>query len=121
MNNQSAVNQEPEIQLASLVRFTKSQALALIKERLLTGKSIPTILKDSFFKRGATKLVFSSEDARELSKQLSYISRNLNQLTRYIHSGINGTVIEDFQTVFRRVNDLLENVSLEYGNRKNSI
>ena len=121
MNNQNDVGHEPEIQLASLVRYTKSQALALIKERLLTGKSIPTILKDSFFNRGPTKLVFSSEDAKELLKQLSYLNRNLNQLTRYIHSGINGTVIEDFQTAFRRVNDLLAAVSLEYGNRKNSI
>ena len=121
MNEPSETKDNQTMQMASLVRFSKEQASALGKDRLVSGKSIPTLLKDRYFKNGPINPIMPVDEARELMKQLSYFNRNLNQLTRYLHGGINGTVVEDFHSLFRTVNKLLERVSLEYGNSKNSI
>jgi hypothetical protein len=78
-------------------------------------------LKERYFKSSPFQPVISATDMKLLMAQLIPFNRNLNQLTRYMHSGIGGTILEDFQQVFRSVNELIENISMEYGNRKNTV
>jgi hypothetical protein len=103
------------------VRFTQVEYRRMLKDQLISGKSIPTLLKERYFKSSPFQPVISATDMKLLMAQLIPFNRNLNQLTRYMHSGIGGTILEDFQQVFRSVNELIENISMEYGNRKNTV
>ena len=112
---------EPPSRLAAYVRFTQKQYERLRKEELVTGKSIPTIIRDRCFKGDPVQPVFTAVATEEVLRQLTYFNRNLNQLTRYMHSGTNGTVLEDFQGLFRASHALVARIADVYGDRKNTL
>lgn len=101
------------------VRFTEEQYLRLAKDELVTGKSIPTLLKDRYFKGEAITPVMSASDTAALLKQLSYYNRNLNQITRHLHSGIGKPVLDEFYALLKIVRGLMQRIGLLYGNGKN--
>lgn len=121
MNENESTEIKPTGQVSSHVRFSKKETLQLEMDRLITGKTIPTLLKERYFKDGPIKPIFPVDEARHFLKLLSHLSRNLNQQTRYLHSGITGPALDEFQNLYRNINDLIENVSQSYGNSKNKI
>ena len=81
------------------VRFTRDEYLRLSKDQLLTGQSIPWLLKETYFNRAdfTPRLDVKTRDA--IRRELSYIGNNLNQATRYLHSGM----VDDFRGKFDEV------------------
>ena len=81
------------------VRFTRDEYLRLRKDQLLTGQSIPWLLKETYFSRAnfAPQLDVKTRDA--VRRELGYIGNNLNQAARYIHSGL----VDDFRGKFDEV------------------
>ncbi|MGK5084365.1 plasmid mobilization relaxosome protein MobC [Bdellovibrionota bacterium FG-1] len=81
------------------VRFTRDEYQRLRKDQLLTGQSIPWLLKETYFSRAdfTPRLDVKTRDA--VRRELSHIGNNLNQATRYLHSGM----IDDYKGKFDEV------------------
>jgi len=81
------------------VRFTRDEYLRLRKDQLLTGQSIPWLLKETYFSRAdfTPRLDVKTRDA--VRRELGYIGNNLNQAARYIHGGM----VDDFRGKFDEV------------------
>jgi hypothetical protein len=81
------------------VRFTRDEYLRLSKDQLLTGQSIPWLLKETYFNRAdfAPRLDVKTRDA--VRRELGYIGNNLNQAARSINSGL----VDDFRGKFDEV------------------
>lgn len=107
--------------LAIYVRVTQAEYEQLAKDQLVIGKSLPVLLRERYFKGNPVQPVFDSGSTKEILRQLSHYGRNLNQLTRYFHSGMAQSVINDFQSHCRLATGLLVRISEAYGNGKDSL
>lgn len=121
MTNEIEIENKPEMQMATLVRFTEVQAKRLGRDRFLTGKSIPSLLKERYFESAPLQPVMSVEDVKEIQKQIICANRNLNQSTKYMHMGIFDSVVEDHHRAVKLVAYVAEIIANAYGNRKNSV
>jgi hypothetical protein len=99
------------------LRFTREQYERLCKDRIVEGKSIPSLLTDRYFKGEPIQPVFGAAETNALLSQLSYYGRNLNQITKHMHSGLTNSVVNEFQGLMRIVTKLFQTVLDSYGNR----
>ncbi len=81
------------------VRFTRAEYERLRKDQLLTGQSIPWLLKETYFNRADFKPALDLATRDAVRRELAYIGNNLNQAVRHLHSGL----IDDFKTKFDEV------------------
>lgn len=84
---------------ASCVKFSESEYKKVQDSSEVTGKTIPTLLKEAFFKGGVVKPKFSDEEAKNLLKQLNRIGNNINQIARHLNFGISEIWAVDFEKV----------------------
>lgn len=77
----------------SHVRFTRTEYLRIAKDKLITARSIPWLLKAVYFKRAPFNPVLDIETQRRVLREISGIGCNLNQATRALHIGM----IEEFK------------------------
>jgi len=110
MSEQNETENQPALQTATLVKLTDAEARRLTKDRFITGKSFPTLLKETYFKTPIT-LICPADEMREYLKVLNHLSRNLNQQTRYFHSQITGPAIDQFKNLYKDLHDMIEKVS----------
>ena len=90
---------QPEPDPRTTVRFTREEYNRLRKDQLLTGQSIPWLLKETYFNRADFKPALDVATRDAVRRELAYIGNNLNQAVRHLHSGL----IDDFKTKFDEV------------------
>ena len=73
--------------MASCVSFSENEYRRITNKANRLGKSIPSILKKSHFRKKPVTPVFSFDDAKKLISALARIGNNLNQIARKINSG----------------------------------
>jgi hypothetical protein len=69
------------------VRLTEAEYRRLQNDRFVSGESIPTLLKASYFRRSQLVPLMNADDARALMIQLSRLGNNVNQIARHLNSG----------------------------------
>lgn len=98
------------------VRFSPSEYFRLCKEQLLTGRSIPWLLKTRYF--GSDELrppPFDYETSRELIRQISGMANNLNQIARQLNSGLEAPLLADIGRMLQVLEDLRTLAMRDYG------
>jgi GTP1/Obg family GTP-binding protein len=88
------------------VRLNEDQKIRLERESFISGWSMPSLLRDSFFKRLPVKLLFGHEETKKVLAELRRIGNNVNQLAKHANQGerVNDlafkSVQEQFQTLY---------------------
>jgi hypothetical protein len=101
----------------SHIRFSEEEYLRLEKDKLATGKSIPWLLKTAYFKKEILPPPLDPETRKAVRRELSAIGNNLNQLTRYVHSGIYSDLKGELQECLQAIKTLKSFLGQEYGDR----
>jgi hypothetical protein len=70
------------------VRFSQEEYSEVKDESEKLRKTIPTLLKDSYFGRLPTKVLISREELTEIRKDLNRIGNNINQVAKKLNSGL---------------------------------
>lgn len=84
---------------ASCVRFSAGEYTKIKEDAISTGKSIPTLLKEKYFKGRRPQPLMSHADVGRHFGELGRIGNNLNQLTRRLNSGIREGFVEELQEI----------------------
>ena len=69
---------------SSHVRFSDKEYKQVQKDSFKTSKSIPSLLKDTYFNGRPTEVLMSREDLKIVRKDLNKIGNNLNQVIHLI-------------------------------------
>lgn len=69
------------------VRLTEEQQTKLEKESLLLGWSVPSILRENYFRRLPLKLTFDKDGESKFLAEFKRIGNNINQLARAANMG----------------------------------
>ncbi|MGE4233044.1 MAG: plasmid mobilization relaxosome protein MobC [Bacteriovoracia bacterium] len=72
---------------AVYLRFSDREFQRLMKDSLTTGRSLQQLLRESYFDRPPTSVLFHREDALQWFKELHRIGVNLNQVARSLNGG----------------------------------
>lgn len=107
--------------LRTNVRFTQDEFHKIIKDHLLTQKSIPWLLKAVYFERANFNPALDTETRKRVSRDLAGIGNNLNQAMRYVHSGILQEYGPMLIEACDNLNVLRSYFGQGYGHRKNSL
>ena len=103
------------------VRFTREEYLQLAKDQLLTGRSIPWLLKTSYFGRANYQLMLSREQRDFVCRQIAYAGNNINQLAKHVNSGLIAEVKDGVQEILTRLRGLDGILGRTHGNGKNPV
>lgn len=103
------------VSFMSCVRFTESEYRQLQKAQILTGKSIPWLLKTAFFNHGVSAPTLDNETRKTVRTELSRISNNLNQIAKHVHSGLISEIKSEFEEVLQAVRCLKSFLKLGFG------
>tara|TARA_B100001248_G_C27045384_1_gene302752 strand:- start:155 stop:505 length:351 start_codon:yes stop_codon:yes gene_type:complete len=60
----------------------------LYKEHRKTGRSMPSLLRDSFLNRLPTKFLLKPEQGDKLIKEINRLGVNINQIARRVNAGV---------------------------------
>lgn len=101
----------------SHIRFSKQEYQRIIKDKELTGKSIPWLLKTVYFRKEISTPALDIESRKAVRRELSSIGNNLNQLTRKVHSGVFGDLTEELQEALNAIKILKSFLGQDYGDR----
>ena len=102
---------------SSHIRFSKQQYQRLLKDQLMTGKSIPWLLKTAYFKSEISTPTLDVETRQAVRRELSAIGNNLNQLTRKVHTEIFGNMKEELSECLQAIKTLKSYLGQDYGDR----
>lgn len=69
------------------VRLSEYQRSLLEKDALLLGWSLPSVLRENYFKRLPLKVVFDKEGEGKFLAEFKRIGNNINQLARSANTG----------------------------------
>lgn len=69
------------------VRFTEEEWENIRQQQIVTGRSIPELLKNRFFKYAPYTTVVAPEKQNELAVLHRRMSNNLNQIAKVLNSG----------------------------------
>jgi len=101
----------------SHIRFSKQEYQRLLKDKTMTGKSIPWLLKTAYFKKEISTPTLDSETRQAVRRELSAIGNNLNQLTKKVHSEIFGNLKDEIQDCIQTIRVLKSYLGQDYGDR----
>ena len=73
---------------STCIRFTDEQYKELKELSRETGKSIPNLFKEAFYKRKPARPLMHIDVARKLIGEFNRIGGNVNQIARKMNSGI---------------------------------
>ena len=96
---------------ASHVRFSPQEYRKVLKDSKEKNKTIPALLKDSYFGRLPEKVAFKDTHVNEIRKDLNRIGNNLNQIARKLNSGfMHGwhPIIDEAKKEFNRIKDAIQ-------------
>lgn len=100
------------------VRFTPVEYRRIQRDQLLTGRSIPWLLKTRYFNSAELQPpVFDYKTSCDLLRQIAGIGNNLNQIARRINSGIADGVHDHITAMHKLLKDIHTLAMRDYGNR----
>lgn len=99
---------------ASCVRFTGDEYQAIEEDSINTGKSIPTLLKEKYFKGPRPLPLLAKADLAKVLGDLGRIGNNLNQIARRLNSGIRQGFMEEIEDLQRSFEELLVFMTSKY-------
>ena len=105
--------------LRATVRFTKEQFERISEEASVWKKSIPEILKDSYFSRTLTLPPFGKEEAHQITVAINRIGNNINQIAYKLNCGLREGFYPALEGAYNELVDLKLFVLGQYGNRQN--
>lgn len=100
------------------IRFTPAEYRRLKREQLLTGRSIPWLLKTRYF--SAVELrppAFDYKTSCEILRQLGGIGNNMNQIAKRVNSSIADAVLEHIAEMRKLMKDIHTLAMRDYGDR----
>ncbi len=92
---------------ASHVRFSHKEYTRIEEDSITTGKSIPTLLKERYFKGPRPLPLVSHADLTNLVVEICRISNHLGQLTKHLNSGIREGFVPQLTTIEKTMTNLL--------------
>lgn len=102
---------------SSHIRFSKQEYQRLLKDKEITGKSIPWLLKTIYFKKDISTPTLDLETRKAVRRELAAIGNNLNQLARKANTGIFGDLQEDLIESLQTIKTLRSYLGQDYGDR----
>ena len=113
--------QKPLDRLRANVRLTKEEYVQLTQDHMMSGKSIPWLLKTAYFKNRISAPNLDVETRKAVRRELSYIGNNLNQLAHNVNSGLIAHVRSEVQELLQAVKTLKSFLGRDYGDSQNSL
>ncbi len=80
-------------------------------------KSIPTLLRETYFNRMPTKVLMTDEDVEKIKIEINRIGNNVNQIARQINSGLRHGWNASFESISEQLKLLNQHYILNYGLR----
>ena len=110
--NQMKQNKKPELNTRNVfyVRVSPSERKQILKKSKELGQSAPKLLRESYFGKSPTKVLFKQNDLIILRKDLNRIGNNLNQIARKLNSGL----MEGWSNALESVADQLETLTDQF-------
>ncbi len=104
---------------SSHVRMSLSEYNKIKKDSETLGKSIPELLRKSYFDKPSTKVLVNKDDLSILRKDLSKIGNNLNQIAKRINSGLTYGWSDTLDLILEQFKTLTLQIHYDYGIPKN--
>ncbi len=101
------------------VRMSPLQYRRIKKESKESGKSIPALLRNSYFGKPPVKVLVKENDLDVLRKDLNRIGNNLNQIARRLNSGLLHGWSNTLDLVLEQFRILTRQIHYGYGVHKN--
>lgn len=101
---------------ATCVRFSDVELKIMEEAASTTGRSIPWLLKNSFFSKGAIRPMFDKESAYKIRMELNRIGGNINQIAREINSGIKKGWHLEFEECNRLLLEIVKMTAVKFAN-----
>lgn len=102
----------------TFIRFSEDEQNRLDTESLILGKSIPTLLRDSYFNRLPTKPLIDNEGTKSILAQLGRIGNNINQLAKNSNRGL-PILKSDLAPIEEQISLILQYITRSNGVCKN--
>ena len=99
---------------SSHVRFNNDEYQKIREDMINTGKSIPTLLKERYFKGPRPVPLLAKSDATKFLGKLGRISNNLNQIARRVNSGIRAGFVGELDEIQKYLDLLLTFLTSRY-------
>lgn len=99
------------------VRFTDEQYDRIESDAKLSGESLPTLLKSTYFRRRKLTLLFTHSDALSICNELRRIGNNVNQIARAMNTGAREGWYPAIEQAAQVLTALLQEVSGQHGVR----
>ncbi len=103
----------------SCVRMSPSEYKRMKKDSRTSGKSIPELLRDSYFGNLPVKVLVNKNDLDILRKDLNRIGNNLNQVAKRLNSGLMHGWSNTLSLVLEQFKILTNQIYYGYGVPKN--
>ncbi len=99
----------------SCVRMSPTEYQQIQKESEASGKSIPKLLRDSYFGKPPVRVLMNQKDVAILRKDLSRIGNNLNQIARKLNAGLMHGWSDSLDLVLEQFKTLTDQIYYGYG------
>ena len=100
---------------ATCVRFSPREYKRITKDSKVSGKSIPQLLRNSYFGNLPVKVLVNKNDLGILRKDLNRIGNNLNQVARRLNSGLMHGWSNTLDLVLEQFRTLTDQIYYGYG------
>jgi hypothetical protein len=81
------------------VRFSKTEFDRIREESRIIGESIPSLLKQAYFKRKPVSVLLDATDRKAVFAELRRIGNNANQIAKCVNTGFFKDWHSEFQSV----------------------
>ena len=103
---------------ASCVRMSPSEYEQIKRDSEASGKSIPKLLRESYFSRPPMKVLVSQRDLAFLRKDLNRIGNNLNQVAKRLNANLMHGWSDTLELVLEQFKTLTNQIYYGYGVHK---
>ena len=97
------------------VRMTTFEYKQIQKDSKTFGKSVPQLLRESYFSQPPRKVLMNKNDLDVLRKDLNRIGNNLNQIARKLNSGLMEGWSNSLESVSNQLKILTDQIYYGYG------
>ena len=101
------------------MRLSPSECRRIKKDSKVSGKSIPELLRDSYFGKLPVKVLVNKNDLDILRKDLNRIGNNLNQVAKRLNAGLMHGWSNTLDLVLEQFDTLTDQIHYNYGVPKN--
>jgi hypothetical protein len=99
----------------SHVRFSEKEWEKIEKDRIETKRSIPHLLKATYFNSGGVKVLINNINARSLIGHIGKIGNNINQIARKVNTG-NQPMKDELEEINKQLRQILHYLGRYCGN-----